>query len=430
MTATVINGVAWFDDRGEPVNAHGGCLIREGDRYYLFGEYKTDDENTFVGFACYSSPDLATWRFERMALPQQPDGLLGPARIGERPKVMRSPGTGQYVMVTHCDDLAYTDPHIGYAVSSSITGPYEFCGPMRFEGEPLRRWDVGAFVDDDGTGYLLVHEGDVYRLTDDFTAIAERVVAGIAPGGESPGMVKTGGRYHLLFSNKTSWERNDNYVLSAEHLGGPWTPSGLLAPPGALTHDSQCGFVLHAAGDAGDGLIFLGDRWSFPHQASAASYVWLPMTVDDDGVPRLPRFEAGWRHDTLEPVDPLDGARRLHDGGDLTDPGQCLELSFGGGRVAITGVVGPDRGYARISVVGPDGGEIHGLHVDFYSARRDEGLRYVGPDLPPGAYRLTITATGERPRWSKKDGTVYGASDHRVEVTGIHLLASSEPPPA
>ena len=37
----VNNGIPWFDDRGEIVNAHGACIVEENGRYYLFGEYKT-----------------------------------------------------------------------------------------------------------------------------------------------------------------------------------------------------------------------------------------------------------------------------------------------------------------------------------------------------------------------------------------------------
>lgn len=272
-TAPIVSGVAWFDDRGRPVNAHGGCIITDDDgRFHLFGEYKTDDRNVFAGVGHYSSSDLAHWRFDGLALEPQADGLLGPDRIGERPKVMRCPSTGTYVMFLHADDLGYNDPHIAYAVCDTIGGPYEVRGAVEYRGEPLRRWDVGAFQDDDGTGYLLIHEGDVYRLSDDYTTAVEKVADGIAPGGESPGMIKAAGRYHLLFSNKTSWERNDNYVMSAPSPSGPWRSSGLLAPEGTRTHDSQCGFVFTGAGPDAP-AIYLGDRWSFPRQASAATYV-------------------------------------------------------------------------------------------------------------------------------------------------------------
>lgn len=424
--APVVSGVAWFDDRGIPVNAHGGCIVIEDGRYYLFGEYKTDDRNVFAGFSCYSSPDLATWRFEGLALAPQPDGLLGPDRIGERPAVLRCPATGRYVMFLHADDLGYTDPHIAYAVSDTVRGPYVFGGAVLFEGEPVRRWDVGAFQDDDGTGYLLVHEGDVYRLADDYTSAAAKVASGVAPGGESPGMVRAGGRYHLLFSNKTSWERNDNYVMSAPTPAGPWQESGLLAPAGSRTHDSQCGFVL--TGVAPDAPpMYLGDRWSFPRQASAATYVWQPLQVDEAGVPRLGPFLPAWMPASGEPVDLLAGAIEVDAGADL-HPGQARATEPfpvpPQGRVALFGMTGPDSGYARITLApAADGaGDTCAVVADFYSGVVADGIRFLTPPLAGGRYRLTVEATGDRPMWSTKDGTRYGAADARVRTTAVRVL--------
>ena len=48
----------------------------------MFGEWKSDTTNAFPGFSCYSSPDLANWKFEGVALQMQPDGILGPNRVG------------------------------------------------------------------------------------------------------------------------------------------------------------------------------------------------------------------------------------------------------------------------------------------------------------------------------------------------------------
>ena len=122
----VNNGIPWFDDRGEIVNAHGACIVEENGRYYLFGEYKSDKSNAFPGFSCYSSDDLVNWKFERVVLPMQPSGILGPNRVGERVKVMKCPSTGEYVMYMHADDMNYKDPHIGYATCSTIAGEYKF----------------------------------------------------------------------------------------------------------------------------------------------------------------------------------------------------------------------------------------------------------------------------------------------------------------
>lgn len=50
MKDIIFNGVPWFDQNGNTVNAHGACIVRENDTYYLFGEYKTDDKNVYNGF--------------------------------------------------------------------------------------------------------------------------------------------------------------------------------------------------------------------------------------------------------------------------------------------------------------------------------------------------------------------------------------------
>src|SRR5699024_6621584 len=109
----IYNGVPWFDQNGDPVNAHGACVVEDQGVFYLFGEYKTNDVNKFNGFSCYSSKDLSTWHFEGLALPPQKTGFLGPNRIGERVKVIKNEKTGKCIMLMHTDDLNYMDPHIG-----------------------------------------------------------------------------------------------------------------------------------------------------------------------------------------------------------------------------------------------------------------------------------------------------------------------------
>lgn len=31
----VVNGIPWYDDKGNIVNAHGACIVEENGRYYL-----------------------------------------------------------------------------------------------------------------------------------------------------------------------------------------------------------------------------------------------------------------------------------------------------------------------------------------------------------------------------------------------------------
>lgn len=409
----ILNGVPWFDTNGDVVNAHGCGVVEENGTYYLFGESKTDDENRFDGFSCYSSPDLATWTFEGLALPPQEGGLLGPGRIGERPKVLRSPTTGRYVLFAHADDLGYFDPHIVIATCDRINGEFTFQGPLLHDGEPLRRWDMGTFQDEDGTGYVLTHEGDIFRLAPDYLSIEEQVAAGVAPGGESPAMLRVDDTYWLLLSNKTMWERNDNFTLSAPSIAGPWTHRGLLAPEGTLTFNSQCSFVLHTRGS----YVYLGDRWSFPRQASAATQVWLPLDVSADSV-RLSAYVPAWSFEGATEETADDGPPVVFR---QADHESHFDTVVHGERIVVSGLSTPDSSYGRVEV--SRGAERVLEHiVDFYSAVPSHGRKFVSPPLPRGTYHVRVSPTGERPSWSKKDGTRYGPSDAFVHVTGVSAL--------
>lgn len=254
MERRIYNGIPWYDQNGDPVNAHGACIVPARGKYYLFGEYKTDDVNKYVGFSCYSTENFMDWTFHGLALPPLKEGLLGPDRIGERVKVLENRATGKYVMLMHTDDMKYCDPCIGLAVGERIDGEFTFQGPLLFRGEPIRYWDMGTFVDEDGTAYLLTHEGNIYRLDESYTQAVELVAKDIAPGGESPAMFRAreedGGKlYYLMLSNKASWERNDNYYFTAKDLHGPWEYKGLFCPAGSLTYNSQCSFVFRYEGE-------------------------------------------------------------------------------------------------------------------------------------------------------------------------------------
>ncbi|WP_154794002.1 family 43 glycosylhydrolase [Occultella kanbiaonis] len=422
--ALIVNGVPWFDDRGRTVNAHGACIVADGERYYLFGEYKTDDENRFIGFSCYSSPDLATWTFERLVLPPQPGGLLGPGRIGERVKVMRCPSTGRFIMLMHTDDLGYSDPQIGLASSDTVNGEYTFHGALTHGGEPIRGWDMGTFIDRDGNGYLLLHEGDVYRLSEDYTVAEQKVVSGVAPGGESPAMLERDGIYFLLFSNKTSWDRNDNYYLSAPALAGPWTHRGLLAPAGSLTWNSQCTFVLDLPVDGAAVPMYMGDRWSFPHQASAATYVWLPITVDGTSL-TLGEYWPAWDVARVQPVPP----ESVFDGPPIEvtfrseGPGDAVDVPFAGTQVALVGTADDHGGYALVEIRDYSGALVASLLIDLYAGAAESGLRYVGPELPRGEYSVRVTVTGDGSVFYKKDGTRLGTKGCRVALDRLLVRA-------
>lgn len=433
----ICNGIPWFDERDKIVNAHGGCILEEDGRYYLFGEYKSDTTNAFSGFSCYSSNDLVNWKFERIVLPTQKQGLLGPNRVGERVKVMKCPSTGEYVMYMHTDDMEYNDPCIGYATCKTIAGDYTFQGPLLFEKKPIDRWDMGTFQDMDGYGYLLIHGGIIYRLSEDYRSAEEKVVAGLSgPYGESPAMFKKNGIYFFLFSSLTSWEKNDNFYYTASSVKGPWIYRGFFAPEGSLTFNSQTTFVFPFNRKNDTIPLFMGDRWSYPYQASAATYVWMPMQVKGTKL-FIPKYWNCWDIKTFKPVQPLAGWKVVPNANlkyNIKDwknrngllcsnvKGSRLLVPFKSSRVAITGETNSHGGYAQVRILDKNGKEIYSSLLDFYSKETERSVRFISPELTESDYMLLIEVTGEYPSWSDKAKQHYGSDNCFINIEKIWTL--------
>lgn len=413
MQQFIVNGVPWFDQNNNPVNAHGACILQENNLFYLFGEYKRDDKNSYNGFSCYSSTDLIQWQFEGMSLVENADERLNGNRIGERVKVVKSNKSKKYVMLMHTDDLKYNDPCICLAISDKITGEYEFIGPLLYQGTPIRKWDMGTFTEDDGTVYLLTHEGYIYRLNEECTEAVELIVSEIAPGGESPAMCKWMDIYYLVFSNKTSWERNDNYYLTAKSLYGPWENQGLFCKEGSLTYNTQSSFLLKLTMGEDERVIYLGDRWSFPRQGSAATLVLLPVEFIDEKM-QISSYQEVWNLEMEKPECKIDEISFCSD-----MEGESFVAPFEGDHILVFGKSSFTGGYAKIEIENRQGESIHCATIDFYSAVQMEGIRYCSPKFPKGAYQIRVTVLGEAGEWFKKDGTRFGSEGCLVEITGV-----------
>lgn len=428
------NGMPWFDDHGNIVNAHGACIVEEKGRYYLFGEWKSDESNAFPGFSCYSSDDLVNWKFERVVLTVQPDGILGPNRVGERVKVMKCPSTGEFVMFMHADDMGYKDPYIGYATCKTINGEYQLQGPLLYQGKPVQRWDMGTFQDTDGKGYLLIHHGPIYRLSDNYRSI-EMEVAHVKGSGESPAMFKKDGIYYMLYSNLTSWEKNDNFYFTAPKIEGPWTKQGLFCPEGTLTYNSQSTFVFPLKRGNDTIPMFMGDRWSYPHQASAATYVWMPMQVNGTKL-SIPEYWQCWDFNTLKPVDILRKGKRVsmknikpavgwteNRGCFVSNAkGSVLAVPFRGTHVAVVGKSDCHSGYARVSVLNAKKDTVYSSLVDFYSKYSEKAIRIMTPEMEKGNYTLLVEVTGIKPVWTDKSKTIYGSDNTFVTIDDIYYF--------
>lgn len=434
----IYSGIPWFDEKGNILSAHGGCIVKEEGRFYFFGEKHSDTANAFAGFNCYSSTDLYNWKFENIALPVQETGKLGRNRVGERVKVMKCPATGEFVMYMHADTLGYKDPFVGYATAKTIAGPYAFQGPLLFDGKPVRKWDMGTFQDADGAGYVLIHGGEIYRLGNDYKSLTEQVNKTMTPGFESPAIFRKDSLYYFLGSHLTSWERNDNYYYTAASLKGPWTLRGLFCPEGSLTWNSQTTFVLPVTGPKGSTYLFMGDRWSFPKQASAATYVWQPLTVSGYSL-SVPDYQEAWQINASTGIAATAGAGRKtigtadkrfitrsgHWKSDTLaamgsdEKGASFTVTFTGTQIGFYGLARPDGGYARVVLRSGRGEMVLSSVVDMYCNYRVSTLKFLSPVLPKAAYSLTVSVTGEKGNWSDKRRSEYGSTGYFVSVAKI-----------
>lgn len=138
------NGQMWYGDRGDPIQAHGGMILRHGEKWYWYGENKDGPTKIVpgelnrvdvIGISCYSSLDLVNWHYEGLALRPMDTGMLCRENVCERPKVIYNKKTGKFVIWFHCDTTDYVYAGVGVAVSDTLTGPFE----LLYTGRPNRQ---------------------------------------------------------------------------------------------------------------------------------------------------------------------------------------------------------------------------------------------------------------------------------------------------
>lgn len=318
LSGELATGIRFIDTDGQPVNAHGGGILREGDTFYLHGEFfsSTSTDNNFNGFSMYSSKDLASWHNEGIVLPRQAGGELGPNRKGERPHIIRCPSSGEYVLYAHAASTDYqTDKEVVYATSPTIAGQYQYRGPLKnASGQIAAHSDMTAFADDTGA-YVLTEGGHVYTLASDCHSwLSDKSVPqvnGDSGGSESPSVFKAGDTYYWIGSYKTGWRANNNFYATARALTGPWTHQGFIAPvadPANNLSDertwlSQSTWVQPVTGCMGTVYVYWGDHWDGTLDTKApgkhnalATYVFQPLIFDGDKI-SLPMYHASWKLD-------------------------------------------------------------------------------------------------------------------------------------
>jgi len=273
------NGQLWPDTNGKHINAHGGNIIKYGDKFYWYGENRPyRGFTTEVGVSVYSSTDLKSWKDEGVALAVSEEAGHDIERgcIMERPKVVYNKKTNKFVMLFHLElkGRGYEAARVAFAESDSPVGPFRFIrslrtnagkwpfdmdksqieAAMKTNAADWKQWwslewrketekgmycwrdlkggqmsrDMTVFIDDDGKAYHITSSQEnltlhVNELTDDFLDFTGKYNM-ICPGGqnEAPCIMKRNGKYWLICSGCTGWAPNEARMFVSESIWGPW----------------------------------------------------------------------------------------------------------------------------------------------------------------------------------------------------------------
>lgn len=343
-------GQEWPDRKGEHINAHGGGLLFHEGKYYWYGENRpARGFTTEVGVEVYSSSDLMNWEDEGVALAVSEEAGHDIERgcIMERPKVVRNPKTGKFVMLFHLElkGQGYAAARVGFAESDSPVGPFRFIRSLRpnagkwpvdFSRRDIRKakklkeadykewwtpeWreaireglllardvpggqmsrDMTVYVDDDGKAYHIYSAEEnltlnIAELADDYLDYTGRYVR-VAPGGqnEAPAIFKRDGVYWMITSGCTGWAPNEARMFKATSLWGPWEqlPSPFVGKDAKKSFHTQGTYIFKVEGTE-DGFVFMADRWN-PRSLKNSRHIWLPIGFEADGTPVI-RWVDSW----------------------------------------------------------------------------------------------------------------------------------------
>lgn len=337
------NGGIWPDIDGIHINAHGGGLVKDGERWYWFGEHKIagkEGNNAWVGVRCYSSENLVDWKNEGVALAvsKEPGSPIEEGCILERPKVVCAKN-GKYVMWFHLEyknwkelglPTRYGAAASGVAVADSITGPYRFVRAGRFDvgtwprelpeaerteatlgdytripqpwGGFAKLWgahfkvgqmarDMTLFKDSDGEIYHIFASEDnstlhVARLSEDgLSHTGEWARISHGDWTEAPAVIKRDGWYYLLGSGCTGWNPNDARYYRSKSIWGPWermgNPARGVNPANNLGPEKTWGGQSTAIFEENGRVWALFDLWR-PANAIDGRYACLAVDFSPD----------------------------------------------------------------------------------------------------------------------------------------------------
>jgi len=291
----VQNDVFWKDTNGNPIYSQGGGVLKVGNTYYWYGVKYTGADDyynnpgagknsgyTFSTITCYSSTDLANWKFEGDVMTTA-DGIGGwVGRVG----AAHNPNTGKFVLI------AQYGSGLMFGTSSTPTGHFTLAGTQSSISNVVNGMsgDQSVFVDDDGTAYLVFSNVSgrshlyVAKLrSSDYLYVepATNVYNSSSGGREGNTMFKHNGVYYFLSSDLHGWNASHTYCITATNITGPYSSEFVMQGTDAdFSHVTQTGLSFEVSGSSGSFVMFGGDRWCDFAGNGIGYNQWVPVTFN------------------------------------------------------------------------------------------------------------------------------------------------------
>lgn len=182
--------------------------------------------------------------------------------------------------------------------------------PMLGQNIGYRARDETLWVDPkDDTGYLFVTSDNVYfriwQLNNDYTDVLpdKEYDAYVRSPREAPALIRNGGKsgkyVYLVTSGQSGWYPNQamfsrttdvtagfkaarDPITGYRNASGAWSAQTPLGNP--TTWYSQPTYILDLSDNGTGPYIYVGDRWN-PSELWQSTYVFLPLEVNDTGIP-------------------------------------------------------------------------------------------------------------------------------------------------
>ncbi|TPR56931.1 glycosyl hydrolase family 43 [Enterococcus sp. OL5] len=265
-------------------------ILKHENMYYWYGENKegpnvksaTDGRKVdFIGISCYSSSNLRDWHYEGLVLEasNDPSNPLYRDKVVERPKVVYSKWTKEFVLWFHYDHDDYWIAASGVATSKTPTGSFELNKIFKPNRKDSR--DFTIFEDEDK--FYLVHSSDfnktmyISELTDDLTDVTGLYTKILVDQErEAPAVFKKNGMYFMVTSGTTGWEPNAALYSRSNHL---FTPHKLIDNPCEgqdyrYTFHGQFNYAFEVKGN----VYIMIDHWK-PDNLRDSGYSILPVEI-------------------------------------------------------------------------------------------------------------------------------------------------------